>query len=232
MKSKYLAADVPMFAGLPPAVQAFLDRALVWRRFRAGDEIIDRQSETRDVFFVAEGKVRVVIYSVSGREVTLDDIGPGGHFGELAALDGEPRSASVMAVEPALISSLGDEAFRKVATENPAMALSVMRRLATVVRTSSNRILDLSTLGANNRVHAEVLRLARVAVKRPDGSAAISPIPVHSDLASRVSTTRETAARVMGDLSRQDILKREKSALVVLDIAKLATLVEDVRGDF
>ncbi len=232
MKPKPTAADVPMFAALPAEVRAGLDRLLVWRRFRAGEEIIDRQSETRDVFFVGEGKVRVVLYSVSGREITLDDIGPGGHFGELAALDGEPRSASVMAVEASLVASLGDEAFRRVATENPDMALSVMRRLAAVVRTSSGRILDLSTLGANNRVHAEVLRLARAAGVRPDGSAEISPIPVHSDMASRVSTTRETVARVMSDLARQGVVKREKSALVVRDVSELVLLVENVRGDF
>lgn len=231
MTPKFSAADIPMFSVLPPAVLAVLDRAVVWRRFRAGEEIIDRQSESRDVFFVVSGKVRVVLYSVSGREITLDDIGPGGHFGELAALDGAPRSASVMAVEASVVASLGDETFRKVATETPALALAVMRRLAEVVRTSSGRILDLSTLGANNRVHAEILRLARAAARSEGGSAAISPIPVHSDLASRVSTTRETVARVMSDLSRQGILKREKNALLVLDVPRLAAIVEDVRGE-
>jgi CRP-like cAMP-binding protein len=231
MTPKFSAADIAMFSALPPAALAVLDRAIVWRRFRAGEEIIDRQSETRDVFFVVAGKVRVVLYSVSGREITLDDIGPGGHFGELAALDGAPRSASVMAVEASVVGSVGDETFRKVATETPALALAVMRRLAEVVRTSSGRILDLSTLGANNRVHAEILRLARVAAQNGATSATISPIPVHSDLASRVSTTRETVARVMSDLSRQGILKREKNALQVLDVPRLAAIVEDVRGE-
>lgn len=230
MTPKFSAADIAMFSGLPPAVLAGLDRAIAWRRFRSGEEIIDRQSESRDVFFVVSGKVRVVLYSVSGREITLDDIGPGGHFGELAALDGAPRSASVMAVEASVLGCIGDETFRKVATETPALALTVMRRLAAVVRTSSGRILDLSTLGANNRVHAEILRLARAAA--PLGaSAAITPIPVHSDLASRVSTTRETVARVMSELSRQGILKREKNALLVLDMPRLAAIVEDVRGE-
>lgn len=231
MTPRFTAADIAMFSGLPPAALTSLDRAITWRRFRAGEEIIDRQSDSRDVFFVAAGKVRVVMYSISGREITLDDIGPGGHFGELAALDGAPRSASVMAVEDSVLGCLGDETFRKVATETPALALSVMRRLAAVVRTSSGRILDLSTLGANNRVHAEILRLARAAANG-EGKASISPIPVHSDLASRVSTTRETVARVMGDLSRQGILKREKNALLVLDVERLAAIVEDVRGEF
>lgn len=230
MTPKFIAADIPMFSGLPSSVLAGLERALVWRRVRAGEEIIDRQSESREVFFVVSGKVRVVLYSVSGREITLDDIGPGGHFGELAALDGEPRSASVMAVEASVVASLGDETFRRVVTETPVLALQVMRRLTSVVRASSGRILDLSTLGANNRVHAEILRLARGALR--DGEVpAISPIPIHSDLASRVSTTRETVARVMSELSRQGILKREKNALVVLDIKRLESLVDDVRGD-
>jgi CRP-like cAMP-binding protein len=76
-----------------------------------------------------------------------------------------------------------------------------------------------------------VLRLARAAGEDENGRAVISPIPVHSDMASRVSTTRETVARVMSDLSRQGIVKREKSALVVQDVARLAAIVEDVRGD-
>ena len=76
-----------------------------------------------------------------------------------------------------------------------------------------------------------ILRLARAAANG-EGKASISPIPVHSDLASRVSTTRETVARVMGDLSRQGILKREKNALLVLDVERLAAIVEDVRGEF
>lgn len=230
MNPRPVVADIPLFSGLPPEVLAGLERTISWRRFRAGDEIIDRQSESREVFFIISGKVRVVLYSVSGREITLDDIGPGGHFGELAAIDGEPRSASVMAVEASLVASLSDEAFRRVVTETPSLALLVMRRLTAVVRASSGRILDLSTVGANNRVHAEILRLARASAAA-DGIAAISPIPVHSDLASRVSTTRETVARVMGDLARQNILRREKNALVILDLPRLAALVDDARGD-
>lgn len=75
-----------------------------------------------------------------------------------------------------------------------------MRELARLLRQSTDRIMDLSTLGANNRVHAELLRLARS--DAGDGRrATISPIPSHSEIASRVSTTRETVARALGDLA-------------------------------
>jgi len=231
MTLKYTASDISLFAGLADQVRASLDRALVWRRFRQGDEIIGRQSNSRDVFFVVSGCVRVMLYSVSGREITLDDIVPGGYFGELAAIDGQPRSACVMAVEDSIVASLSDESFKAAATENPEITFAIMRRLAAVVRTASGRILDLSTLGANNRVHGEVLRLAKDARLNAEGQPMITPIPVHADIASRVSTTRETVARVMSDLARQGIVSRKKDHMILLDAKRLEAIVEEVRGE-
>ena len=89
--------------------------------------------------------------------------------------------------------------------------------------------MDLSTLGANNRVHADLLRLAEAGDKK-DNTVMIKPIPVHGDIASRIGTTRETVARVLNDLSRRGIVKRTKDALVVSDLARLNEIVEDVRG--
>ena len=111
----------------------------------------------------------------------------------------------------------------------PAVALAVMSTLAKVIRTSTERIVDLSTLGANNRVHGELLRQARTA-KREDNVAIIRPIPVHGEMASRASTTRETVARVISDLTRQGLVKRERDALIVTDYAALENLVDEVRG--
>ena len=90
--------------------------------------------------------------------------------------------------------------------------------------------MDLSTLGANNRVHAELLRQARV-VGTDENVARITPIPVHSDIASRVSTTRETVARVLNDLARKKLVERQKNALVILDVDRLEDMVEEVRGE-
>ena len=104
-----------------------------------------------------------------------------------------------------------------------------MRDLARLIRQSTVRIMDLSTLGANNRVHAKLLRLARRANKeagnRDAATAMLRPIPVHGDIASRVSTTRETVARVFGDLAQQGIIHREGDALRVGDLQKLEEMV-------
>lgn len=221
---------IELMSGLKLAERKKIEEASSFRRYGAQEQIIDRQSETTDVFFVVRGDVRVVNYSLSGREITLDDLTEGNYFGELAAIDGEPRSASVMALSDCLVAALPQEQFLTLLEKHPSIALKVMRSLAGIVRTATGRIMDLSTLAANNRVQADLLSLARNHMG--DGNTAeISPIPIHSDIASRASTTRETVARVLNDLARSGIVERQKEVLVVLDVEQLSNMVEEVRGE-
>ena len=207
-----------------------LEQACSWKTYAAQEQIIDRQSDTQDVYFVVTGAARVVIYSLSGREITLDDVNAGGHFGDLAAIDGEPRSASVMALRDTVIASLSQERFLQLLSEHFTVTLRLMRALTRIVRTSTDRIMDLSTLAANNRVQADLLRLARNNMVG-ENRAELKPIPVHGDIASRVSTTRETVARVLSDLSRQGMVERQKDRLVIDDVDRLEDMVEEVRGE-
>ncbi len=223
-------AGIELLTGLTPEELSGLERLCRWKRYPAREQIIDHQSDTGDVFFVVSGRVRVVNYSVSGREITFNDMAEGAHFGELAALDGQPRSASVVALSDSLIASMPPEHFLGTLEKYPSVARKLMVHLAQVVRATTERIMDLSTLGATNRVHADLLRRAQESADG-DNQAVIHPIPVHGDIASRVSTTRETVARVMNDLARQGIVERKKDALVIRDVKRLQELVEEVRGE-
>ena len=167
---------------------------------------------------------------MSGKEITLEDLVTGNHFGELSALDGQPRSASVMSLDSCLIAALPQERFLSLLRENSEIAFRVLRRLAGVIRNSTDRIMDLSTLAANNRVQADLLRQARSGLIG-ENQAEIRPIPVHGDIASRVSTTRETVARVLSELSRQGIVERKKNVLLIKDLAQLREMVEEVLGE-
>ncbi|QCG98474.1 Crp/Fnr family transcriptional regulator [Azospirillum sp. TSA2s] len=210
--------------------RAAVARQCRWRRFAPDEQLIDHWAETRDVGFVVEGRVRVLSHSAGGREISFSDIDAGEQVGEMSALDGRPRSASVVALEEgALIAFLPAKPFQTLVTAHPELAMAMMLRLCDKLRGATDRIMELSTLGANNRVHAELLRLARRASLQ-GSSAVIAPIPVHSDIAARVSTTRETVARVLSDLTRDGMLERRSDALVVRDLPRLELLVEDVRG--
>jgi len=222
-------ADIPFLEPLSDSARSALEQRARWVRYTTNDTIIDRETESRDVYFVVTGRVRVVNFSISGREITFDEMEPGGVFGELAALDGMPRSAAVVALTDTLVASISPDTFLNLLRDHPDLAIGVMQELAKIVRTSTERIMDLSTLGAHNRVHSEILREARAHADDDANTARISPIPVHADIAARVSTTRETVARVLSDLTKQGLVKREKDALAILDLERLEDLVEEVR---
>lgn len=228
-ETSHTLGGIPLLQSLDPAARQSLEQRCRWRRYGRHDEIIGRESDSRDVYFIISGRVRVVNHSLSGREIAFHEMDAGNYFGELAAIDGRPRSATVIALNDALLAAVSPDTFINLLHDHPDMAIEVLRELAQFVRVSTDRIMELSTLGAHNRVHSEILRAARALAPEAENTARISPIPVHADIASWVSTTRETVARVLSDLAKQGLVLREKNALVVTDLDQLETLVNDVR---
>ena len=223
-------AGVDLIACLDETARHVIERRCLWRRWAAGEQIIDRETQSSDVYFVASGRVRVIDYDDSGRrEVIFDEIGPGGYFGELAAIDGEPRSANIVATEETVTALLSAEAFVEMLFQHRDVGLAFMRRLSEMIRQSTARIMDLSTLDAHNRIYSEMLRQARTGGARPPNTAIIHPVPVHSDIAARVSTTRETVARVLSELTHKGLLQREHDSLVILDLERLTELARRSR---
>ena len=220
---------VPLFEGLPAQRLDALAQACRWRSLPAGRLLVQRAERERDVHFVIDGQIRVTIFALNGRQLTFREIGTGGHFGELAAIDGEPRSADVLTLHSSLIASLGADDFRRLLEEEGVVADRVMRGLCRLVREISERVIDLSTLGVQNRVHAELLRLAREA-GCSDNTARIDPAPTHSDMASRISTNREQVTRELNALQQRGLLAKDGKALVLGDVEQLARMVAEVRG--
>jgi CRP-like cAMP-binding protein len=220
---------IALLAGLPRERLESLARQCAWRNVEAGKRIISRSARERDVYFIVSGRVRVTTYSAAGRQVTFRDFGAGEHFGEVAAIDGMPRSADVVALESSLLAALPREAFGRLLREEPAVAERLLQGLAALVRRLSERVIDLSTLGVHHRLHAELLRLAREAGVTGN-RARIDPAPKHADLAGQVSTYREQVTREMSGLARAGVVGKDGRALVVLDVARLARMVDEVRS--
>jgi CRP-like cAMP-binding protein len=221
--------SIELLEGLAPEKLDVLARQCVWRNYEAGKRIISRNADDRDVYLLVSGRVRITTYSQGGRQVTFRDIAAGEIFGEVAALDEKPRSADVIALDNALLASMSPPLFRRLLADEPLVGGRVMTRLATLVRSLSDRVIDLSTLGVQNRIHAEILRLARAAgVER--NRARLEPGPKHADIASQVSTYREQVTRELSALARAGILEKDGAALVVRDVARLQKMVEDVRS--
>jgi CRP-like cAMP-binding protein len=219
---------VRLFEGVPPAALEALAARCRWRRYSAGQRIISRDAPDHDVYFVTAGKVQVTAFSASGRQVTYGEIRAGECFGDFAAIDGLSRSADVVALDETLVASMDPAMFRRLLHEHPAVCERMLQRLVGCVRELTERVFEFSTLGVQNRVHAELLRLAREAGVK-DNVARIDPAPKHTDIAGQVSTYREQVTRELSAMVKQGLVQRAGHALVIPDVARLEKLVSDVR---
>jgi CRP-like cAMP-binding protein len=216
-----------MLTPLDRAAVARIEGQCTWKVAHANEPILSRDSDSRDVFFVVKGRCRIVNFSPSGREVAYAVAGPGDFFGEMAAIDGLPRSASVVALEDCVLGSITINAFREVVEQYPKVGFVIMEKLVRIVRTSDDRIMDLATLSAYQRVYSELLKLIKPDPVR-QGSWLIYPLPTQAQIAAQASTTRETVARVLSHLSADGIAERKSKTLYVRQVERLRQLCDKV----
>jgi len=218
-------SGIALLASLKPDELAEVERHCRWHRYCKGDQIVERAGENRDVYFVIDGVVEIVNHSISGRAVAYADLCAGHFFGELAAIDNEPRSASVVARTDCVLASIPPSDFTSLLLKHPAMMLYVMRRLASVIRICDERIMDLATLGAMQRVVVELIRLSR-----PDpavhGRWLVYPAPPQRETAVKAATTRETVARVFTQLQETGLVFRKDKTLYIRDKTELERLAQ------
>lgn len=220
---------VELFQPIPEHERERLSKKLRWKRYGTGEQIISHLDHSTDVLLVLQGKVRVVIYSLAGREVTFRDIEVGQYFGELAAIDGLPRTASIIALSDSVIASMSADMFWEILRVYPDVAAQLVKNLTSSVRALTERVFEFSTLAVNNRIHAELLRLAQDHMTE-ENVAVIDPIPTHGEIASRISTRREAVTREFNQLSRAGVVQRQSGTLVIRDVERLRHLVQDVVG--
>jgi CRP-like cAMP-binding protein len=221
---------LPILAQLSEAALERVARSCVWRQYEAGEQILGYQEPSTDVSFLMAGKARVIMYSQEGKAVVFADLKPGTMFGEIAAIDRRPRSASVEALEPCTIASLTADRFEALILREPSVAVATLRHVTADVRRLSERVFEFSTLMVQNRIQAELLRLAGETPQRHT-EAILSPAPSLSDIANRISTHREAVSRELSRLTAIGLLHREHGDLIITNVAKLAELVNEAKGE-
>jgi CRP/FNR family transcriptional regulator, cyclic AMP receptor protein len=208
--------NVPLLQSLTPAERREFEAKCRWREFEPGRAVIDRGEQLNDVYVLVSGRAHVMNFSVQGRVIDYAALHPGDVFGELAAIDGLPRSASVVTQTPCLIAVIPGKVFMHLVTTNAHIALELFKRLASIIRRGDERIADFSLLGAEQRVCLELLRLAE-----PDpganGRFVIHPFPTQSTFANGVGLARETVGRILSRLTRDKLIERHDKAMYVRD---------------
>ena len=219
---------VKLLEGIQGEALEALAQQCRWRRYPAGRRITSRDSPDHDVYLIVAGKVRITAYSLTGRQVTYRDMEAGEWLGDLAAIDGQSRSADVDALEETVLASMTPAQFMRLLHDHPVVCERVLRRLVTLVRNLTERVFEFSTLGVQNRVQSELLRMAKEAGVQGN-RARLDPAPKHSEIASKVGSYREQVTRELSAMAKQGLLQRSDRALVITDVARLERIVAEVR---
>jgi CRP/FNR family transcriptional regulator, cyclic AMP receptor protein len=180
------------------------------RAFPKRSIIVSEGDETDSLYVMLAGKARVFVADDKGREVQLNQLGPGEYFGEVT-LDGGPRSASVMALEDCRCAVVKRAELTPFLEKNPELALHVVRKLARRVRDLTDNVRSLALMDVYGRVARLLLELA----EEKDGRLVIGEALTHKDIASRVGASREMISRIFSDLSEGGYVRKENGQLVI-----------------
>lgn len=218
--------DVPLFSSLSPEEGERYGKSCLWKDYEAHELVIDIDEETTDVRFVVSGLVRVINRFSVGKEVILGEMNPGEYFGELAAIDGETRSANITTLYRSRLCIVPQKLFLDILNRHPEISLEVMRVLTMRIRTLNMRLAEQSFLQAKHRLYAELLRLSKPRMGHDD-QRSVSPPPTQKELAERIGTRREVVSRELNSLQKQGFFEKTRGALVITDVAELQKRISD-----
>ncbi len=217
MKKIELLQSVALFWDLSEAELGYISEKMIARHYESGKFIFLEDSEGEQCFFVIKGSVKVTRLSKDGREVILAMLNEGEFFGELALLDGESRSANVIALEETEVLTLNREDFLVVLQDYPQIAIQLLKEMAHRLRKSDRQIASLSLSDAEKRIALCIIRFAdeQGIIKR--GQVSIPKMPIQQDIANMAGTSRETVSRAINVLEKEHYIKRQGRELLILD---------------
>ena len=217
MKKIELLQSVALFWDLSEEELGYISEKMIARHYESGKFIFLEDSEGEQCFFVVQGSVKVTRLSKDGREVILAMLNEGEFFGEMALLDGESRSANVIALEQTEVLTLNREDFLVVLHDYPQIAIQLLKEMVDRLRKSDRQIASLSLSDAEKRIALCIIRFAdeQGIIKR--GQVSIPKMPIQQDIANMAGTSRETVSRAINLLEKENYIKRQGRELLILD---------------
>lgn len=216
------ASNVPLFSGLSSRDLTAVCQVMIHRRFEAGEVIVHEDEEEGQTFFIiGSGLVHVKVMTLEGKNAVLATLKRGDFFGEMALLDGEPRSASVVAAGQCDLFLLYRRVFFDILQRYPKIAIQLITEMSKRLRKANRHINTLSLMSVYGRVADVLLQIAREQGKRTNNMMVIPVRPTHQIIADMAGTTRETVSRILSQLEKKHYIVTDGKKLVILDEKKL-----------
>lgn len=212
---------IPLFAALHEARLASLAETMWVKTFGRREVVVTKGSSGDALFVLLFGQLQVTDVTEDGREVGLNLIGPGAFFGELAVIDGLPRSAFIVALTQSEVAFLPKAVALDLFYHEPSVAAAMYQHLVKTIRQLSSMRLMLGKQNAFQRVYTLLVSMTREA---PGGLHIIEGLPTHQEISIMINTSRETVSRALAELQQQGVLEKDVSRMIVRQPGRLQAL--------
>lgn len=202
---------IPLFAALTPEAVATLEQHSAVRNFRKNTVVIQKGDESSTLYAVVEGRLKVSIADNEGKEVILNTLGPGDHFGELAILGEGPRTATVITLEDSRLLTMSRSAFLDCLAKHPDIALALIRHLADRVAQLTEQVASLALRDVYSRVR-ETLTANAV---EEEGKLVTGRF-TQSEIAQMVGSSREMVSRIFKELREGGYISLDDKRVTIL----------------
>ena len=207
-----LIRRVPLFALLTSSQAEAVADAVIKRRYKRGETIVEQGEKTNTLYIILTGRIRVVTSDKRGREVILATLNPGDYIGEMSLIDNEPHSATVRAEVQTDMLILGRTEFGRCLPENSSLSYAIMRGLVARLRSADRQIESLALLDVYGRVARTLLDMSEM----ENDVRLIRNKVSRQDLAKVVGASREMVSRVMKDLESRGMVQTQENGWVVI----------------
>ncbi|NJP92765.1 Crp/Fnr family transcriptional regulator [Nonomuraea sp. FMUSA5-5] len=212
-------AEIPLFRVLGESGIRSTARAGVARRYRSGQIIFHQGDPGESLYVLLDGLVKVVFTTEHGDEIVLNMLRRGDTFGEMALLDGSPRSASIVTVRPSWVFALPRARLLELMREHPGLADEFLRLLGRMVRRLTGQAADLAFLDLGGRLAKLLLELA--GKHGQSGDVVDLPGLTQSDLAALIGASRPAVNRALQSLVSRNLISVQGRTITLLDVAAL-----------
>ena len=210
-----LLESVPIFSDLSKSDLTKISDRMTHRKFTKNQMILLEDDLGQTFFVIATGSVKITRLSDDGREVILAMLGEADFFGEMSLLDGDGRSANVVALEASEVLTLARNEFLDILVQYPKISISLLEELTNRLRKSDQQIESLSLSDVEQRIGITLIRLAEELGTIKQGSVKIKNLPFQQDIANMAGTSRETVSRTFKLLEEKGLLSRQGRQLVI-----------------
>ena len=208
---------VPIFQEIDQNSLIEVSKITTERSYPKGSMIILEEEYGDKLFIIQSGTVKITRVNDEGKEVILALLGSSEIFGEMAILDGESRSANVLAQEACSLFVISREDFINILKKNFKISFALMSELAKKLRKSDLQIEALSLSDAEHRIGVSILNLAEDMGVIRNGKVTIQNLPFQQDIANMAGTSRETVSRVMKTFEDRNLILKEGHTVIIPD---------------